>query len=204
MVRNCLKVLAAGLGLLAYNGTDAMAQVCAGFPTASGQAAAALTTGHLTGSNSFGVEAGFNLPGDFAVFGGVQHNPSNLDGISGATSAGIGGSYQSPALSALVPLAQVCPMVSVNAASVQDLGVLSIPVGVGFGTTATVGGMSVMPYAVPQLRFMTGAGDVSSDFLLSFGTLIGFGDRFYVGGSVNRIFVEGADSEFGLKLGVTF
>jgi hypothetical protein len=204
MMRNCLKVLATGLGLLAYNGTDAMAQVCAGFPTVSGQAAAALTTGHLTGSSSFGVEAGFNLPNDFAVFGGVQHNPGTLEGMSGATSAGIGGSYQSPALSALVPLAQVCPMVSVNAANVQDLGVLSIPVGVGFGTTATVGTLSVMPYAVPQLRFMTGMGDVTSDFLLSFGTLIGFGDRFYVGGSVNRIFVEGADSEFGLKLGVTF
>lgn len=184
--------------------TESEAQVCVGFPTAGGQMAAAFVANFPTGGNMLGGEVNWNLTGPLAAFVGVTYNdPDTGDSY---TSLGGGVAFDFPALTAALPAGiSACPTVSVVAADVGDTEVLSIPVGVGFGTTLALGeaGLSLSPYVVPQVRFVTGDGG-DTRFMLSGGALVNITPSIYAGATINRIFVEGEDSLFGLKIGVVF
>jgi hypothetical protein len=80
--------------------------------------------------------------------------------------------------------------------------VLSITLGVGFGITFALGhtGMGLCPY---ELRIQTGD-DSSNDFLVWGGALLNITPAIYAGATVNRFFVEHAESEHGPKVGVVF
>jgi hypothetical protein len=194
-----------------FSAADADAQVCVGFPAANGQMAAAFAANFPTGGNMVGGEFNYNFNAPMSAFVGLYHNGTNLDTESSNTSAGGGVAFDfAPLTNALPAGISACPTASVVAANVQDLGVLSVPVGVGFGTTMALGetGFSLSPYVIPQVRFMAGGNlddvDTTARFLLSGGALVNLTPSIYAGATVNRLFVEGIDSEFGLKIGVVF
>jgi hypothetical protein len=193
------------LGL--FSATDGDAQVCVGFPTGGGQMAAAVTANFPTGGNMFGGEFNYNFQGPLSAFLGLVYTDPDIG--DSRTSVGGGVAFELPALTAALPGGiSGCPTVSVVAADVGDTNFLTIPVGVGFGTTLALGeaGLSLSPYVVPQARIRTGS-DIDTDvsFLLSGGALVNITPSIYAGGTVNRVFIDtGNDSEFGLVVGVVF
>jgi hypothetical protein len=200
--------LAAAVTLLA-TANEAASQVCIGFPTARGQTAAALTLGFPAGGNDIGVEVGHHRQGGVSAFGGVTlSRPDEGDGV---TSIGAGAAFSVPELRAALPVGLFsCPVVSVAVATGGGAGadnVVSVPLGLGLGTIVPLGPtMTLSPYAVPQIRWRSEGGETRTDPLVEAGAiLVGFaGPRIYVGGTINRIFVEEAASVFGIKAGLIF
>lgn len=188
-----------------FSAAEADAQVCVGFPTSNGQMAAAFTANFPTGGNTIGGEFNYNFDAPLSAFLGLGYTDPDVG--DAVTSVGGGVAFDfAPLTNALPAGISACPTASVVVADVDDTGVLVIPVGVGFGTTLPLGetGLSLSPYVVPQARFVTGLDDASTRFQLSGGALVNITPSIYAGATVNRIFVEGTDSEFGLKIGVVF
>jgi hypothetical protein len=191
-----------------FSASESEAQICVGFPTTGGQMAAALSANFPTGGNMVGGEFNYNFAAPLGAFVGVTYN--NPDAGDATTSLGGGVAFDFPVLTQALPAGIVaCPTAAVIVANVEDTGLLSIPLGVGFGTTLALGegGLSLSPYVVPQLRIRTGGEGVetTTGFLLSGGALINITPSIYAGATVNRVFVEaGDDSLFGLNIGVTF
>jgi hypothetical protein len=205
----CIRMAVLAGALASAPAAEAAAQVCIGFPTARGQTAAAATVGFPAGGRELGVEAGHHAPAGYSVFGGVTR--SRPDAGDGVTSIGGGAAFSVPELRAALPLGLFsCPVVSVAVASGAgpDGGnVVSVPVGLGLGTIVPLGPtMTLSPYAVPQLRWRRARDETSANLLVGGGAiLVGFaGPRLYLGGTVNRVFVEEAASIFGLKIGLIF
>jgi hypothetical protein len=187
--------------------SESQAQACVGFGNTAGQVAAAFTTSFPTGGNAFGVEAGYNFVGPLAVFGGISVNRPDSDLVEDFTSAGAGVAFDLPALGAVFPIpVQACPTVAIRFANIDVTDFYSIPIGIGFATTLPVGeALALSPYIIPQINLFRGPGGAGrSDFLLELGALLGFAGNFYAGANVNRLFLEEAESVFGLKIGVVF
>jgi hypothetical protein len=200
-------VTAAAAGLVAVE--NGAAQVCIGFPTARGQAAAAAMATFPTGGNDFGIEAGYHMPQGTAVFGGARLSTPDVGNNS--TTFGAGAAFAIPEWRlALMPTGLYsCPVVSATVttgAGLED-NIVSVPVGLGLATILPLGQtMTLSPYAVPQFRWSTVGGETATEWLVSGGAiLVGFlGPRVYAGATVNRIFLEGAESVFGVKVGLVF
>jgi hypothetical protein len=194
------------LSMGVWSASEAGAQVCIGFPTARGQLAAALVANFPTGGNEFGAEVGYHTSPGVAFFGGI--NFFDPDAGERATSFGGGAAFSLPEWRALLPTGlYACPAASVVVTTGDGDNAVSVPLGFGFGTILPLGEtMTLSPYVVPQLRWLSIGDDSSTDFLLSGGAIVmGFlGPRVYAGATVNRLFVDGSRSVLGLKAGLTF
>jgi len=187
---------------------DSEAQICVGFPTSPGQFSAAVNANFPTGGNQFGFDASYNLEAPLSVYAGIIHDDREVG--PSVTSLGGGVAFEVAALTDALPAGMsACPTVALNLATAEGLdNVLSIPVGVGFGTTLALGEtMTLSPFVIPQFRWTASTDDVdaSTDWLLSGGVILGgFLGPMYAGATVNHIFVEGADSVLGFTVGITF
>lgn len=210
MIRHTRMLGASTLALLftAFGAAPALAQVCMGFPTQPGQHALAMSFNTLTGGERYGAEGNLNLLNEFALFAGVGIEDSDIEEVGSTTSAGVGAAILSQDLGEMLGGDMVaCPNVSLLFADVDNTDLYSIPVGLGFGTSyslGTQGDMGFHPYLIPSLVVNFGGEETDTDFQFSLGANVDFDNRFYVGGAVNRIFIQNADSEFQLALGLTF
>jgi hypothetical protein len=188
--------------------TQSQAQVCVGYPTSPGQFALAVNANFPTGGNQFGVNGNYNMAGPASFYAGIMHDDREVG--PSVTSIGGGVALQVPALTEALPAGvSACPTAAINVATAEGLdNIISIPVGIGFGTTVGIGEtLTLSPWVIPQFRFTLATDDIdaSTDWLLSGGVLLGgFLGPLYAGATVNHIFVEGTDSVLGFTVGMTF
>jgi len=185
---------------------SAAAQVCNGFPTSPGQYSVAAVANFPKGYDEFGVEASYHFSGPLAVNGGILHDSDDGDSLDHLR---IGGSWDLAPLNVGMssPLS-VCPVASLDYVSQDDVTLMSIPVGVGFGLSLPLGADPsgrVMPYVVPALVIDRLSDPVDAvtetNFGLRGGAIVAF-KSFFVAGEVNKVFADGGrDALFGLKVG---
>jgi hypothetical protein len=203
--------MAAVFGLIAV--PEAEAQFCAGYPTMSGQSSLGVKAAFPDRGDIFGVEGSYNMAGPLAVFAsfnllmpaddGHDHDHDNVSIFGGGVAYEVGGFI--PAIPAGL---SVCPVAAVGFSTDHGATTLTVPVGIGFGTVIGAEGISVMPYVMPQFvltRISARDVDVLSD--TNFGIEAGFLARFanfYAGVTLNRLFVDHADTDFAIRAGLTF
>lgn len=184
---------------------QALGQACIGFPNSLGQLSVAATAAFPTGGELVGAEAAYNVSNPLSVYGGV-HVESREVG-NDILHAGGGLAVDVPLLADPLPAGMsVCPTAAVSVASAEGIDdIVSVPVGIGFGTHLTLGEtMTVSPWVMPQIRWKTSGDNTSTDWLVSGGVLLSdFLGPVYVGATVNRIFIDNTESVIGMKLGVT-
>lgn len=186
----------------------AAAQACVGFPTLDRQFSFGGSLGFPDGAKRYGVEVSYNLPGPASVYGGMTILSPDGDGDSQDTFFG-GAAFDlaSVPLGAGGTVLQVCPTAEVGYSSLDGGSILSLPLGVGVGTTvALTPTAQLLPYVIPQFamtRISIDDFDSHSewDFGLRAGGVVGFG-MFYVGGELQRVFVDNAETQFGIRAGI--
>ncbi|HEU4452802.1 MAG TPA: hypothetical protein VFR81_07065 [Longimicrobium sp.] len=194
---------------------SAGAQVCAGFPTVDRQFSFGVNAQFVDGSelgDILGVEASYNAQGPLSVFGGltVVDGQDVIDDVN-IYAAGLAYDLTPAVAPGAVSL---CPQLSISYARIEDLGNgINVPLGFGIGTSLVGGtGVSIDPFIVPQLIFSRfeadedlGLGDddteTSTDVGVYGGVNVSFG-RFWIGGSLNHVFVDEADTQFGIRAGI--
>lgn len=193
---------------VALSTSTAVAQVCIGFPTVDRQFSFGASLGFPDGGDRYGVEASYNVQGPFAVYGGLQIDSPEGDADDRDTYYG-GAAFDllRVGLGAGADSLGICPTVRVGYTSVDSGSYLTVPIGVGLGTRVAVGDAAyLMPYVVPELvwaRFSPDDGDSTSDsdFAIRGGAAVGFG-MFFIGGEVSHPFQDGAQTVFGIRVGI--
>lgn len=209
-----VKVIAlAAAGVLATAGS-ASAQAYFGAPIGDAGFAVRAEVGLPDGSKTYDLVLDANLMGpiSFQLFGGLW-DIDDVDDNGGRFGGRIG--YELP-----VTGFSVGPFVGAEYTSFSagegdaevSTSLLTIPVGIGVGTTLPVGPTAdVVLFAQPAYYYMKAdfeaAGeefdDSSSEFGAKAGARLGFG-RFLVGGSVEFTTVEDSDAVFALTAGLRF
>lgn len=197
----------AAVAALSFAGT-ATAQVCNGFPTMDGQFSIAAVANFPEDIDEFGVQGSYNLAGPIAVHAGFLN--SSFSESDESVNTFIGGlSFDVTSLIGPAPAAiSLCPTAELQYTSEDDVTLMVVPVGLGFGTSLPLGATSqIQPFIVPQIVF--GKVDVDdgedsgweNEFGLRAGANVTFG-MFFVGGEVRKIFEEDTDATFGIKAGI--
>lgn len=201
--------------LVVAPGADALAQACIGVPVGSGGFAVAGHVGFPEDATSVGVTGTANLTGPLSVQAGYERTTfDETDGIEieDAFNTLHGGvAFELPVP---MPTLSVCPIAGIGYTTFSteietfELGVdaLSVPVGVGVGTTIPAGVAALTLYAIPQLIYtraefeFSGFGetesetDDSTDFATEAGVLLGVG-RFWGGLTASKIFADDEEDE---------
>ena len=205
-VRTVAFGMAAGLGLLA---SEAAAQACAGFPTAGRESSLGARASFPAEGTSLGVAGSHNFAGPLAVFGSVSLLRPEVGGDDRSI-VSAGAAYEVGRFIPAVPSGlSVCPVAGASISTADDATRLTVPVGVGIGTSIGVApGMAVMPYVLPQFvltRASVKNVEVASD--TNFGIEVGAVTRvgpIFAGVGANRAFVDGSDVDLQARVGVTF
>lgn len=186
---------------------SAAAQVCAGFPTLDRQFSFGASLGFPDEGDRYGVEASYNVQGPAAVFGGLQIDSPEGEGDSNDTFFA-GGSFDLMRLPMGSDSLIFCPTARVGYSSNDFFSTLSVPIGIGIGTTISLTpAAQLMPYVVPQIvmnRYSPEGGGESEtnwDFGIRGGAMVGVG-MFFIGAEIDHIFVDGADAQFGIRAGI--
>lgn len=190
--------------------TPLRGQACLGYPqgTTGSLAAEFLFPEGATGYSLVGMAAsrggGTYFQGGFGI---VDHDD---DRIENSKSVQGGVAYE---VQALAPDASVCPQAAAAYSWLGDLNLWSIPFGVGFGSTFALGpdgGAGLTPFAVPQFLYLRSSLDDVEDSAVSdvyvallAGATLNVG-AFTLTGSVSKIFEEGEDAVFGLRVGAAW
>lgn len=213
MTKTSVSILLATLAAASVVGS-AGAQICTGFPTGDGQLSIAANAQFVDESefgDILGVEANYNALGPVSVFGGITivDGQGVIDNVN-IYSAGL--AYELPSLGASVgPSVSICPQLSLSYGAIEDVGSgINVPLGLGIGANLAGGtGVTISPFVVPQVIFSRfeadGPGDddseTSTDLGVYGGMNLGF-RNFWVGGTINHVFVGGGDPQFGIRVGI--
>ena len=202
--RSLAFVVLAG-SLVAMEGVAA--QACLGIPDGS-RGAFLGSVQFPENAKTYGVSGIVGAENSDLYFGGGfgltsfdYEGSENLKSFSGTAAVELGS--VSPDLS-------LCPVVGVGYSWVEDLNVLSVPLGVGLGTTVPLGengSAGLTPYAMPQFLWERATFMDESDSETYFGVVAGANvnfDRLLIGAFVTKIFEEGADAVFGIQGGLTW
>jgi hypothetical protein len=114
-------------------------------------------------------------------------------------------------LATLQETASVCPQISLGYSFVEDFSTLTLPVGIGIGTTMPLGqgGNTLTPHVTPQFIWASTRfeelDETESDTYFGFtgGATAGIG-QVLVGASVGKVFEDGSDIVFGISGGFVF
>lgn len=199
-------VVLAALTTITLSAT-ANAQVCAGFPTMDGQSSVALLSNFPEGFDQYGVEGSYNMAGPLGVNAGFLLSTGDGEDLN---TFRVGASFDITSLVAtMMPSLSLCPVASLDYSSEDDVTLMRIPLGLGFGTSFPVGApdLALTPYVIPQFvffRLSSGGESLTEDeFGLRGGADLSFG-RFYFGAHADKIFADQSDAVFGVKAGVKF
>jgi hypothetical protein len=207
MVKKRITSAFAGALVAVFMASPVAAQICAGYPTVPGQSSIGLRASFPTGGTQLGIEGSRNWNNPLAVFANVNLLIADADDVDNVPVFGLGFAYEVAEFIPAVPgWLSVCP---VAAASIEagDATAISIPLGVGFGTTFGTGeGFAISPFVIPQFRFVRVSLDdvtaTDSNFGLGFGALLRFGG-VYAGVTLGRQFIDGADFDVTFQGGLT-
>lgn len=197
----------AALAALAFSGTAA-AQVCAGFPIRDGQGSLSALANFPSGFDQYGVEGAYNFTGPLAVNGGFIYSTANGEHLN-TFRAGAALDI-SNMMATMLPGLSICPNVRADFTSQDGTDVVEVPIGLGLGATLPLGdqSMTLTPYVIPALVWSHFNDDVlGSDSETNFGIRGGADlnfDRFFLGGTVEWVNVEGSDAVFGVRAGIKF
>jgi hypothetical protein len=183
------------------------AQVCAGYAAMPGSLSAGANVANPPGGSSLGMEASYNFTNPLGVFG--SFNLVRPEGEANHSIIGGGVSYEVTDFVPIVPAwLSVCPLAGVSLSSVNGASTLTMPVGMGFGTTIPIlpGAVDVMPFMAPQfVMTRVSVDDVSMtdhNFGIGFGALARV-SNLYAGVTAGKEFVEAADIDVAFRAGVT-
>jgi hypothetical protein len=196
--------LGAAVLSLSLAATPALAQVCVGVPLNVGQTSVALSAHFPDGANIFGVRGAnhFSAPLTLAAsyqlfspeFGDSQH------------SLGVDAAFELPVNTGNLGF---CGIAGAQVSLSDDpYRTIQVPVGVAVGGTFEVdSGISIAPFAAPQLfwtRFSNDAGSTSDTvFGLDAGANLVVSNLFF-GALIEKIFEDGSDLLFGVQAGIVF
>lgn len=207
MNRNTIAALLFGTVLLP---ASLEAQSCLGIPQGTGTAIAAGVS-FPTDAKSYHLQ-GVTTAGTALFLGagaGITSYDSDFLDVENETNLGAKVAFEIPALR---QTASVCPQVGANYSFVENVNLLSIPVGFGVGTTLPLGegGASTLtPYVTPEFIWsrlsVDGVDETESDtyFAVTAGATLGFG-QFLIGANVGKVFEEDTDAIFGVQAGFGF
>lgn len=186
------------------------AQACVGIPVARAHNAVTAGIGFPDGGTSFGAELRHNFDGPITA--GVSYGLTsydNVDPVQHGLAAEV--NYELPGLSF-----SACPMVGLGYTRMSEddvtLSTVSVPVGVGFGTSVELSpGVALIPHVVPQWVWTRASldflGESMSDSDSAIGALFGATvsmSRFYFGGRVLWVNEENVDPIFSIMAGMPF
>jgi len=205
---HCLAPLLPSLVLVLA--AEAAAQACIGFPQGS-RGALYAEFGFPENASSYTLagmvssrDGGLFFQGGFGITAFDVEQAENLKAVSGGMAFEI---------ASLAPEWSVCPLAAATYAWVEDLNSLTVPFGVGIGTTVQLGAggdAALTPFAVPQFLYARLSFDdvddsAESDVFvgLGAGATVSVGS-FLFGGQVSKVFEEDEDAVFSLVAGVAW
>lgn len=196
------------LALIALSPAVLAAQACIGIPQGTGSAILASLSfpSNATGFTASGVmSAGESL---YASANAGVVAP-DIEGVENMTVLGADVAYEVPSL---LETASVCPTAGLGYSTLGGMSALSIPLGVGVGTTLPMdetGATTLSPYFAPGFVWsrvtVDGVdGSASDTFLaLNAGATVGFG-QILAGAFIGKTFQDGAEAVFGIRGGFAF
>lgn len=210
-MRRRILALPVAFALVAIPGGIA-AQACIGNPVAESFNAVTAQVGFPKDAMVYGAGFRHNMDGPFSF--GADYNVSSYDGVDPLQhGVGVDAAYE---LSALELPLSVCPTAGLGYSRISDetatVSAFSIPVGVGFGKSFQLSSrVSVIPHVVPQWVWTRATIDIggneasADDSYLGalFGATFGL-PRFYVGGGVSWVDLDGVDPVFSITGGMPF
>lgn len=194
---------------IALAAAPAAAQVCAGYPNASGQTSLGLRASFPTGGTTFGVEASRKWHNPMGAFVNLNLMMPEAEGEDNIAIFGGGLSYDVGSFVPAIPAwLSVCPIAAATFSSHDGVTTLNIPLGVGFGMTlATTPTFSIHPFLIPQFVLTRVSADNISlsdnNFGFGGGALIKF-RGVYGGITLGKILVDGSDTDITFSGGLTF
>ncbi|CAN5716293.1 hypothetical protein BH23GEM9_BH23GEM9_35750 [soil metagenome] len=204
--KNGFIAAAAGILVTAFVAAPAAAQVCAGQPTAPGQTSIGARASFPTGATSVGVEAGRNWNNPMGAFVNLNLLMPDADGADNVAVVGAGLAYEVGG-SAVPAWLSICPVAGVTI-GFQDNTVVTIPVGVGFGSRfGTPDGFEILPFVIPQFVLTRISEDGVSSSNNNFGIGVGSFAKFsgvYGGVTLNRVFADNATNDVTIHGGLVF
>lgn len=202
-----------GLTVLAVMATasPAIAQVCAGFPMATGSTS--LVGGLSFPDNANGFAIGVQHKANEAVVVGVAYELTTFDEIFGVELPSMHNFAANAAYE--IPLAAtntgadlaVCPEVGFGYGRWDELNILTVPLGVSFGAAfrAAQGSTIVAPFISPYFVWQRVSADGESESADDLGFTLGSNflvSNFLFGFGYTKI--GDADGTFGIRFGMIF
>jgi hypothetical protein len=207
MVRKRITTGFAGALVAVFMASPVAAQICAGYAAMPGQTAIGLRASFPTGGTQIGVEGARNWNNPLAAFANVNLLIADEDDVDNTPVFGVGFAYEvTEFIPALPAWLSVCPVAGATIAA-GDATSITIPLGVGFGTTFGTGeGFTVNPFVIPQFQFVRVSLDdvnvTDSNFGIGFGALLRFGG-VYAGATLGRQFIDNAEFDITFHGGLT-
>lgn len=211
-VRSGCRVALVATALLLFGTTSAWAQACIGYAQGRGGALNATVTFPEggTGYDLSGMVASIDY-GTFFTAGFGIVAPDEEEGEDFESTKGVHGNiaYQ---IEALAPAASICPVAGVDYSWIEGLKTLTVPFGVGVGSTIPLGrgGSGLTPFAVPQFLYVRESLDDSEEdpesevfVALEAGLTLNL-KAFRITGGVSKIFEEDLDPVFSVTLGAVW
>jgi hypothetical protein len=206
--RNGTVMTCAAVAAMLGAAAPAAAQICAGQPTEPGQTSIGARASFPTGGTTLGVEASRNWNNPMGAFVSFNLLLADDDGADNTPIFGGGLAYEVGGFIPAIPVwLSVCPVGAVTFASANDVTQLTVPLGVGFGTTFGTPDLSIHPFVIPQFVLTRiSVDDVSvSDNNFGFGAGAFAKLRGVYGGiTVGKILVEGSDTDVAFQAGLVF
>ena len=197
-------------GMVGFAGT-AHGQACIGAATTPGIFSAGGNIGFASDARVYGAEfhANFQSP----VFAGGSFSVTDWDreGVDNWTTFGAQVGYELGAAGVAPMGYSICPTVGIASTVGGNADRLTIPLGLGLGSSFGMNGIRVLPFIHPQFSFLRTSpetGDATTDnfFLVNGGATLDIG-TFYLRGTIGRSFEDGPGdfgTLFGIGAGVKF
>lgn len=206
-----LRFVTMSLGMLATP-VLAYGQACMGAPISGGQYGLEGAMGVGEGFKSYGGGVAANVMGPLAFSAGVSVTTPDAGGEN-FTTFGASSGYELLQSSRL----SVCPVVGANYTSESeeidgtefDASLLTVPVGLGLGTSLPAGSMDVTLFAQPQYLWIrssvgidgTTVSQSQSEFGLNTGLRVGV-SQFYAGAGMSMNSIDNSDPVFNFGIGL--
>lgn len=192
--------------------SSAQAQACIGYAQGRGGALNATVTFPEggTGYDLNGMVAsrdyGTFLTGGFGVVAPEEEEGEDFESTKNAHAAI---AYE---IEALAPDASICPVIGVTYSWVEDLNTLTVPFGVGVGSTIPLGrgGSGLTPFAIPHFLYLRESiddaeEDPESDVFVALEAGLTLNLKaFRITGGVSKIFEEELDPVYSVTVGAVW
>lgn len=183
------------------------AQICSGYPTARGQTSIGARAAFPEGATQIGIEASRNWMNPLGVFANLNLLMPDAEGADNVPVIGLGFAYEVTDMIPVVPAwLSVCPVAAVTIEAGDATGI-TIPLGVGFGTSiGLTENLDINPFIIPQFVLTRVTTDnvtvTDNDFGFGAGAHVRFGG-VYAGVTLGKVFVTGSDLTVAFQGGIT-